>query len=58
MAMRFIEQGATGALTDEDNKTAFMWAAEKGYVNVVETLLQYQDKKPSTIKVIRRCITQ
>ncbi|TMP70280.1 hypothetical protein CWB76_11680 [Pseudoalteromonas sp. S1609] len=45
MAMRFIEQGATGALTDEDNKTAFMWAAEKGYVNVVETLLQYQDKK-------------
>lgn len=45
MAMRFIEQGATGTLTDEDNKTAFMWAAEKGYVNVVETLLQYQDKK-------------
>ena len=45
MAMRFIEQGATGTLTDTDDKTAFMWAAEKGYVNVVETLLQYQDKK-------------
>lgn len=45
MAMRFIEQGATGTLADEHNKTAFMWAAEKGYVNVVETLLSQQDKK-------------
>ncbi|WP_372762225.1 ankyrin repeat domain-containing protein [Pseudoalteromonas sp.] len=45
MAMRFIEQGATGTLADENNKTAFMWAAEKGYVNVVETLLSKQDAK-------------
>ena len=45
MAMRFIEQGATGVLADENNKTAFMWAAEKGFVNVVETLLSKQDKK-------------
>jgi palmitoyltransferase ZDHHC13/17 len=45
MAMRFIEQGATGTLADECNKTAFMWAAEKGYVNVVETLLSQQDPK-------------
>ena len=27
-----------------------MWAAEKGYVNVVEMLLQYQDKKAVDIK--------
>ncbi|GAA60613.1 hypothetical protein P20652_2479 [Pseudoalteromonas sp. BSi20652] len=45
MAMRFIEQGATGVLADENNKTAFMWAAEKGFVNVVETLLEKQNKK-------------
>ncbi|AQQ00951.1 ankyrin repeat domain-containing protein [Pseudoalteromonas sp. SG45-5] len=45
MAMRFIEQGATGTLADENNKTAFMWAAERGFVNVVETLLSKQDKK-------------
>ena len=45
MAMRFIEQGATGTLADENNKTAFMWAAEKGYVNVIETLLAKQDQK-------------
>ena len=45
MAMRFIEQGAIGVLADENNKTAFMWAAEKGFVNVVETLLAKQDKK-------------
>lgn len=45
MAKRFIEQGATGALADANGKTAFMWATEKGYVNVVETLLEYQDKK-------------
>ena len=45
MAMRFIEQGATGVLADENNKTAFMWATEKGFVNVVETLLAKQDKK-------------
>jgi hypothetical protein len=45
MAMRFIEQGATGILADENSKTAFMWAAEKGFVNVVETLLSKQDKK-------------
>jgi len=45
MAKRFIEQGATGALADENGKTAFMWATEKGYVNVVETILEHQDKK-------------
>jgi len=45
MAMRFIEQGATGTLADANDKTAFMWAAEKGYVNVVETLLSKQNKK-------------
>jgi len=47
MAMRFIEQGATGTLADENNKTAFMWAAERGFVSVVETLLTKQDKKVS-----------
>lgn len=45
MAMRFIEQGATGTLADETNKTAFMWAAERGFVSVVEALLTHQDKK-------------
>lgn len=45
MAMRFIEQGATGTLADSHAKSAFMWAAEKGYVDVVETLLQYQNIK-------------
>ncbi|KPH94231.1 ankyrin [Pseudoalteromonas porphyrae] len=45
MAMRFIEQGATGTLADENGKTAFMWAVEKGYVNLVQTLLEQQDKK-------------
>jgi len=44
MAKRFIEQGATGTLADENGKTAFMWAIEKGYVNVVETILEHQDK--------------
>ncbi|MBB1310397.1 ankyrin repeat domain-containing protein [Pseudoalteromonas sp. SR41-8] len=45
MAMRFIEQGATGTLADENGKTAFMWAVEKGFVNLVQTLLDKQDKK-------------
>ncbi|ATG58588.1 MULTISPECIES: ankyrin repeat domain-containing protein [Pseudoalteromonas] len=45
MAMRFIEQGATGTLADDNGKTAFMWAAERGFVNVVQTLLPKQDKK-------------
>jgi len=45
MAMRFIEQGATGTLADENGKTAFMWAVEKGFVNLVQTLLSKQDKK-------------
>ncbi|MGS0535262.1 ankyrin repeat domain-containing protein [Pseudoalteromonas sp. SaAl2] len=44
MAMRFIEQGATGTLSDDNDKTAFMWAVEKGYVNLVQTLLDKQDK--------------
>ena len=45
MAMRFIEQGATGTLADENGKTAFMWAAENGFVDLVQTLLDKQDKK-------------
>ncbi|MDN4032168.1 ankyrin repeat domain-containing protein, partial [Chryseobacterium gambrini] len=44
MAMRFIEQGATGTLSDDNDKTAFMWAVEKGYVNLVQTLFDKQDK--------------
>ena len=50
MAKRFIEQGATGTLADDNGKTAFMWATEKGYVNVVETLLEHQDKTIQDIK--------
>lgn len=45
MAMRFIEQGATGTICDDAQKTAFMWAVEKGFVNLVQTLLEKQDKK-------------
>ncbi len=45
MAMRFIEQGATGTLSDQSHKTAFMWAVEKGYVNLVQLLIDKQDKK-------------
>ncbi|WP_404339330.1 ankyrin repeat domain-containing protein [Pseudoalteromonas mariniglutinosa] len=44
MARRFIEQGATGTLADSNGKTAFMWATQKGFVNVVESLLAKQDK--------------
>ena len=43
MAKRFIEQGAAGTLADENGKTVY-GATEKGYVNVVETLLEHQDK--------------
>jgi hypothetical protein len=44
MAMRFIEQGATATLANDEGKTAFMCACEKGYVKVVETLIEKQDK--------------
>ncbi|MBQ4833305.1 ankyrin repeat domain-containing protein [Pseudoalteromonas sp. MMG010] len=43
MATRFIEQGASATLANAENKTAFMYACEKGYVKVVETLLAQQD---------------
>ncbi|MBE0367481.1 ankyrin repeat domain-containing protein [Pseudoalteromonas aurantia] len=41
----FISQGAQGHAKDELGCSAFMWAIEKGFVNVVEQLLPYQDIK-------------
>ncbi|TMP43363.1 ankyrin repeat domain-containing protein [Pseudoalteromonas citrea] len=39
----FISQGAKGYAKDDVGRSAFMWAIEKGFVNVVEQLLPYQD---------------
>ena len=40
MALRFIEQGANGAISNDEGQTALMLAAQKGFVSVVEALLK------------------
>lgn len=41
--MAFINQGAKGTAKDDKGSSAFMWAIEKGFINVVEQLMPEQD---------------
>ncbi|WP_404390154.1 ankyrin repeat domain-containing protein [Pseudoalteromonas phenolica] len=41
--IEYIKQGATASVCDDSGKNAFMYAIEKGFVSIVEQLLEYQD---------------
>jgi hypothetical protein len=41
--IEYIKQGATASLCDDSGKSAFMYAIEKGFVSIVEQLLEHQD---------------
>jgi hypothetical protein len=41
--MALIAQGAKGTARDVNNKSALMWAIEKGFVNVAEKLIEHHD---------------
>jgi hypothetical protein len=41
--IEYIKQGATASVCDESGKNAFMYAIEKGFVSIVEQLIESQD---------------